>query len=704
MRRGRVATMVLALAVAWTAAGVAQQTAEQRFQAALYQEEVQGNLQRAIALYEGILKDHAANRAVAARAQLHIGLCYETLGLTEAQRAYQRVIDEFADQSEAAGQARARLAALQAPAPVEGRGPVARRLLSGDDTDISNLLTMMPSPDGRRAAYVDLQQGRVYLRDLASGAVEQLQSGLPAVWNWSPIWSSDGTRLAFQVTSLEDTTESIKILDLASRTVVAIPGTHVYTGGQGKSLTPVGWSPDGHFLLFRTESNNNPGPLGIMPVNGGARTVLADSVAPLTRDRVLTVGGSFSPDGRYVTYAAGEKGSEQVFVQPTSGGARRQITDTPGGNFSPLWSPDGRAIAYQRPEGIWVVPVAQGAVAGAPRLAYANAVPRTPFAWTEAGGLYLTLYNDALIPYQVAVDSATGVPSGVAEELPHHPASATAAFGLQNYFAWSPDRERIAFAGWTLGRQVAVYAADGNATVSHTVAEPEERISGVRWSGDGRAILYHSQRGEGRTLMALDPTSGQVRELFPRSVSQWPLSVSDDGGVTLSLYGQSRTDPTHGLIITETGRSGHRLVAPAFDSGGVSLGVFACLSPQGDKVFFTRQARAGYTDAAPDAATLWVVDSDGDGARKLSAAAVITSGVADPSGRFVAYTGWVNSTTHVLRIVEVATGVTRNVELPARSSDVTVTDWSRDGKFVGFVARQSRWEYWVVQGLLESGR
>jgi hypothetical protein len=121
-------------------------------------------------------------------------------------------------------------------------------------------------------------------------------------------------------------------------------------------------------------------------------------------------------------------------------------------------------------------------------------------------------------------------------------------------------------------------------------------------------------------------------------------------------------------------------------------------------VFFTRQARAGYTDAAPDAGTLWVVGSDGSGARKLGSVAVITSGVADPSGRFVAYTGEVNSTTHVLRIVEVAAGVTRNVELPAHASDVRVTDWSRDGKFVGFIARQSRWEYWVVQGLLDGGR
>jgi len=697
MRPQRLTTVILVLALGFAATAATQQTADELYQAALYQEEVQGDLQNAITIYQRILSEHASNRAVAAKAQLHVGICYETLGLQEARQAYQRVVANYGDQADVVSQARARLVALR-PAPAEGRGPVARRLLSGDDTHINNLITMMPSPDGRHVAYVDLQQGGMYVRDLASGAVEQLRPGMPTVWNWSPVWSPDGTRLAFQEISFETGVESIKILDVASGTVTVIPATEEsYTGGQAGGLSPVAWSRDGRFLLYR--SGINGGQVGIVPVGGGERTVLAEGVSS-------SGGAGFSPDGRYVTYAAGMGGSKQVFVQPSSGGARRQITDEPGGNASPLWSPDGRAIAYQRPDGIWVVPVTNGDVAGTPRLAFASTVSRTAVAWTEPGGLYLTTYNDQLLPYRLAVDPATGAPSGAAEELAHHPPSTRIVqVGPNNHFAWSPDRQRIAFAGWELDGQVAVYAADGNAIVSHTVAGPGERILDLWWSEDGREILYVSSTAEGRTVVALDPATGKVRDLFPRSTSLSVMAISDDGRI--GLY-RSREDPTNGLVVAETGKSGHRLVAAAVDSGGVPLGDggFACLSPQGDKVFFVRQAQAGYTIGAPDAGTLWVVGTDGLGTRRLGIAPVITSGVSDPSGRFIAYTAYVDSTTYSLRVVEVETGVTRDIDidLSPNSSELRVTDWSRDGKFIGFVARQSRWEYWVVQGLLEAAR
>ncbi|MDP3775178.1 MAG: tetratricopeptide repeat protein, partial [Gemmatimonadales bacterium] len=109
--------------------------AEVRLQAALHAEEVEGNLARAIDLYRDVARRYGRERDVAARALFYLGRSYEKQGSQEATRAYQRVVREYGDQSEVAAQARARLAALQAAAPtVAGRGPVARRLLSGADT------------------------------------------------------------------------------------------------------------------------------------------------------------------------------------------------------------------------------------------------------------------------------------------------------------------------------------------------------------------------------------------------------------------------------------------------------------------------------------------------------------------------------------------------------------------------------------------
>src|SRR6266851_1181746 len=96
-----------------TVGGVHQDDqAEVLLQAAHQKQLVEGQLEEAIQLYKRIVQEHSGNRAVAAKALLEMGQCYEKLGNTEARKAYERVLREYGDQNEAAAQARARLAAI----------------------------------------------------------------------------------------------------------------------------------------------------------------------------------------------------------------------------------------------------------------------------------------------------------------------------------------------------------------------------------------------------------------------------------------------------------------------------------------------------------------------------------------------------------------------------------------------------------------
>ena len=83
--------------------------AEVAYKAALEKEVADGDLKSAIAQYERLAR--GSNRAVAAKALVRMGQCYEKLGSAEARKAYERAIREFAEQKDAASQARARLAA-----------------------------------------------------------------------------------------------------------------------------------------------------------------------------------------------------------------------------------------------------------------------------------------------------------------------------------------------------------------------------------------------------------------------------------------------------------------------------------------------------------------------------------------------------------------------------------------------------------------
>ncbi|MCX6575458.1 MAG: tetratricopeptide repeat protein [Candidatus Aminicenantes bacterium] len=70
---------------------LAQQASYDLFQKALAKEKAEGNLEEDIALFQKVV-DKGEDEALAAQAQLHIGMCYEKLGLGKAREAYQKVI------------------------------------------------------------------------------------------------------------------------------------------------------------------------------------------------------------------------------------------------------------------------------------------------------------------------------------------------------------------------------------------------------------------------------------------------------------------------------------------------------------------------------------------------------------------------------------------------------------------------------------
>ncbi len=111
-RRLLVVTILAGLLTASSALAQKDDQAEVLMQAAHQKQLVEGQLEEAIQLYKRIVQEHSGDRAVAAKALLEMGQCYEKLGKMEARKAYERVLRDYADQNEAAAQARTRLAAL----------------------------------------------------------------------------------------------------------------------------------------------------------------------------------------------------------------------------------------------------------------------------------------------------------------------------------------------------------------------------------------------------------------------------------------------------------------------------------------------------------------------------------------------------------------------------------------------------------------
>src|SRR6187455_2923416 len=104
MRKTAVAVLIT-IAVASAPAGA--QDAERLFKVAMNTELVEGNLRAAIEQYRKVAE--SAPRPLAAQALLRMAESYQKLGDVEAQKIYERLTRDYADQRETVAIARTRL-------------------------------------------------------------------------------------------------------------------------------------------------------------------------------------------------------------------------------------------------------------------------------------------------------------------------------------------------------------------------------------------------------------------------------------------------------------------------------------------------------------------------------------------------------------------------------------------------------------------
>ena len=96
-------------------------------EAAVQAQLVDGDLGRAIKLYQKIVANFGDERPVAAKALLDLGQCYEQLGDPKARSTYERLLREYGDRTREASAARTRLAGLEEEPAVEDPSEVIVR-------------------------------------------------------------------------------------------------------------------------------------------------------------------------------------------------------------------------------------------------------------------------------------------------------------------------------------------------------------------------------------------------------------------------------------------------------------------------------------------------------------------------------------------------------------------------------------------------
>ena len=184
----------------------------------------------------------------------------------------------------------------------------------------------------------------VYYNTMA-GQMEVIDSldtapmSLPGQYYFDVAYSPDTSHVAIlSVTSLRRPVQRLSILDPSTNDVTVV--------AEGAIQTPVAWSPDGRRLAYSRRHRGRHGSIlrdiYIVDRDGSNRR-------RLTNNR-RAGSPTFSPDGSLLAYAASEGGADDIYTLNLNSGKEIRLTDYSGDvQISTLrWHPDGDEIAFDR--------------------------------------------------------------------------------------------------------------------------------------------------------------------------------------------------------------------------------------------------------------------------------------------------------------------------------------------------------------------
>ena len=404
---------------------------------------------------------------------------------------------------------------------VPPHGGIPRKLIeTGIDTlDVDTLLEAMgnrPWSTDSRTLLVsradDRGQFAIYRVDRDNGEAVQMSFPPADSIDLDASYSFDGERIVFQRRNQ------------LRGALMSMPATggdpEVLLADEFDNIMPM-FRPDGRHIVFVSDRGGFPG-IWELDLGGGAphqlwsesHRIVDISVSPTNRlvyvpfwhdtflfsvdvttaeRRQLTshtkdnYGARFSPEGRTIAYHSTREGNSEIFLHHLDGSPETRITDDPGPDMYPDWSPDGRQLI---------------------------------FASERLDGRYKILITNSdggsgrwLLDQPVSIGSRP------------FPINA----GLVS--RWSPD-----------GRSIAYFVTADQTTSLWTVRpngddakEAIRNVGSFDFYRDSRHAIYTRRKGSHSELVAVNLETGEERSLFVGPLME--IDVSPDGSAVAFCFG-----------------------------------------------------------------------------------------------------------------------------------------------------------------------
>jgi Tol biopolymer transport system component/DNA-binding winged helix-turn-helix (wHTH) protein len=404
---------------------------------------------------------------------------------------------------------------------------------------------------------------------------------------------------------------------------------------------------------------------------------------PTVTPAVTNVGEKYtptlSPDGQRLAFVwNGGAGSHfNLYVKVIGTEESLQLTKQPSLDFNPVWSPDGRYIAFCRilkdATGIYIVP----ALGGAERRVRNTLWDEQEFdqvfrfgrlSWSPDGKLLA--YSDRASRSEAASIFLLSLDSGEVRRV----TSAPRARGDSSP-EFAPDGQTLAFSRDSQGVQ-SIYAIPVSGGEEQRLTSDAAQKWGLAWTPDGREIVFANVGW----LWKVSRRGGEPEKLqFGQDGFQPSIRGNRLVYVHLKfnnniwrrdLNSSVPASPPDKLITSTRMESG-----PQF-------------SPDGSKIAFESTRTGAYE--------VWLCRSDGSGLMQLTHFNPSVTGTPrwSPDGQQIVFDSRPAGNSDIF-VVDVQGGPPRR--LTTEPSNEVVPSWSRDGRWIYFASdRTGGWEVWKM--------
>ncbi|MHB1205654.1 MAG: alpha/beta hydrolase family protein [Rhodospirillaceae bacterium] len=342
---------------------------------------------------------------------------------------------------------------------------------------------------------------------------------------------------------------------------------------------------------FAQTSSARPG----LPIDALAKTVWIEEF-------------NVSPDAKTVAYKSAEAGTYDIWTSPVSGGAPKQITRMPGREMNPVFSPDGKWIAFEADykgvnvRDVYIVP-AEG---GEPiRLTDSPLNDDNPMWSPDGKTLYIVtdmFFDNSIAAIDIATRKITKIgPGGGAASL-------------------SPDGKMFVFTRNAKpddddqsNSDIYVMPVSGGQPKLLTPDTFNALDSAARWAPDSKHIAFISDRNGFNNLGVIDVDTGRAMMLLTENIEHSEPRWSPDGkwiSFTKNLNYQYQI-----FRIAAAGGKAQQLTT----RGGVNGGSSATGQTRGDHMWSAKGDEIFFYHSDPTmTGDVWVMKAAGGGERQIT--------------------------------------------------------------------------------------